>query len=1434
MKQKLLSRFKLRALMLVTLLCAVFTGAWADEKTITFSELSLENGVQYSDPFTSGDISVTFAGGANDGKYYTTGSGIRTYGGGTITIEASGQTITKIALKFSGESYAPSAANVWSCTGGSGTGTSGVEASWSGSATKIVLTRPSGSGHWRLQSVTVTYNTGSGSQKDDCDLALTGAPVALTFDLYNNATAQTIHYTTSSTGEVSVETGQYDVSCYVDNDAKTISVTPFAVTNGTQTVTVNQAADGTYKAGSVTFTVTVTNSTPKTGAWVLTNLADLEDGDIFVIVGNNGDNYAMSNNNGTGSAPTVVAVVIENNEITSDVDDNIKWSISGNATDGYTFYPNGDTEKWLYCTNNNNGVRVGTNDAKLFSLEDGYLKHNGTSRYVGVYNNQDWRCYTNTTGNIAGQTFAFYKYEDGTTPQKADPGLSFSPSEVNINFGDQFTAPTLNAASGFNGTVEYSSSDESVALVMDTETGDLRIMGGGTTTITATFAGNNDFKSGSASYTLNVTDNRIATTITQDNITIDIADIATLTQLTPVVKDANNNVVSYTNSPTAEGLPEVYFEQVSDDNRILGSFDSHGNIVLNSVVGTATIKAVYNHFQLNDNYRPSECTFTITIVDPNAPGAVNNPYTVADVLALFDNNTVPTTEVYVSGIISEIKSIDVSKYTRAQYYISDDGSTTDQFYVYNGLYLNGENFTANDQIQVGDEVVVYGQLTTYSGTNEFAANNYIYSLNRPAPPAEPTITLEGATNNTIEYNAAYESYPWGASYAYTVENYSGNSAVQFTYCDASGNPVTDTPSWFNAQISDTHLMFYCRVENTSSEARYGYVKMFIEDAGTTYYSDLITVKQKGATPQPTGDLFVKVTSTADLTDGDYLIVYEDGALAFNGGLTTLDAVGNTISVTIANDAIAKTDENYAARFTIATVTGGFSLQAANGQYIGQTSDANGLKAQDEAITNTISITADGDALISAGGAYLRYNAASTADRFRYYKSSTFTSQQPIALYKFSGTADERQAVTLTFDNVPSEININETATYAAISSVDGLTITYASSDDDIVMVDANTGEIGALAVGEATITATFAGDNTYKPASASYTITVVDPSNVPTYYALVAQYNGKFYAMNEKGGATWGATEVDAVNGKVVSAQTDEISWEISPATQASTSKVILKNVSSGKYLNYTSSASLSEGTTSANWDIDETNHSWLNNNNRSMVYRESAGGFKNYAVSNINTSDYSDYTHAYSFADGYVRAVTANKYGTFCVDHTIAADDYSGVKFYSIAGKVVNSTNEPTSIVLKEETGELLAGVAYIFQANDDAAKLVAAYSDEDINEPFVAADNNGLAGSFTGTAVDEGKYLLSNGQIVKCGTGCSIGANRAYIDMDLVPEYNGAGNNVKMLGVDGFIVDGINATENGQLTMGNAKIFNIAGQRLQRPVRGINIINGKKVLVK
>lgn len=163
---------------------------------------------------------------------------------------------------------------------------------------------------------------------------------------------------------------------------------------------------------TINASVTAKPASPKY-TWVLADLADLTEDDVFVIVGNNDENYAMSNDKGTTTGPSAVAVTVEDGQITSNVSDNLLWTVSSSSS-GYTFYPNGDTEKWLYCTNSNNGVRVGTNDNKLFVIKDGYLYHIATKRYVGLYNSADWRCYTLGTENafpknIEGQSFAFYK-----------------------------------------------------------------------------------------------------------------------------------------------------------------------------------------------------------------------------------------------------------------------------------------------------------------------------------------------------------------------------------------------------------------------------------------------------------------------------------------------------------------------------------------------------------------------------------------------------------------------------------------------------------------------------------------------------------------------------------------------------------------------------------------------------------------------------------------------------------------------------------------------------------------------------------------------------------------------------------------------------------------------------------------------------------------
>lgn len=165
--------------------------------------------------------------------------------------------------------------------------------------------------------------------------------------------------------------------------------------------------------------------------WVSKSFADLKDGDQVVIVSTKGTSiYAMPNNNGTGSAPGVVSVEYADSKLSAEPSTTIVWYV-GVDGDNRIFYANSDKTTWLYCTNANNGVRVGTNTNKTFTFDEatGYLKHIGTSRYLGVYNNQDWRCYTNTTGNTVGQTFQFFvKSSEESGGEQPEPVKLGTPS----------------------------------------------------------------------------------------------------------------------------------------------------------------------------------------------------------------------------------------------------------------------------------------------------------------------------------------------------------------------------------------------------------------------------------------------------------------------------------------------------------------------------------------------------------------------------------------------------------------------------------------------------------------------------------------------------------------------------------------------------------------------------------------------------------------------------------------------------------------------------------------------------------------------------------------------------------------------------------------------------------------------------------------------
>lgn len=204
--------------------------------------------------------------------------------------------------------------------------------------------------------------------------------------------------------------------------------TPDLTTTGTKEVTV------TYMDGetpvTATYEITVVEASAVSG-WILTSFADLKEGDQVVIVGiKSSTRYAMSNDKGTGSGPAPVIVATSGNKLAEEPATNIVWYV-GEDGNNRIFYATAAKDKWLYCTNSNNGVRVGDNVNKTFTWSNDYLQHIATRRYLGIYNTQDWRCYdSHTATNIANQTFQFYVKVGGSNEGTEEPDPTPTPVEL--------------------------------------------------------------------------------------------------------------------------------------------------------------------------------------------------------------------------------------------------------------------------------------------------------------------------------------------------------------------------------------------------------------------------------------------------------------------------------------------------------------------------------------------------------------------------------------------------------------------------------------------------------------------------------------------------------------------------------------------------------------------------------------------------------------------------------------------------------------------------------------------------------------------------------------------------------------------------------------------------------------------------------------------
>lgn len=163
---------------------------------------------------------------------------------------------------------------------------------------------------------------------------------------------------------------------------------------------------------------------------------------------------------------------------------------------------------------------------------------------------------------------------------------------------------------------------------------------------------------------------------------------------------------------------------------------------------TATVKAIAYKGDLQSTVATKEFKKQAN-VKTTGNGTVENPYTAADAVAMYDANALPADTAFYTGVITSVKEVS-TQFGNATYAIAAAAGAQDSLEVFRGYYLENKKFTAEDQIKVGDKVVVKGKLIDYKGTLELGQRNYIYSLNGKTTAGDEPVEPKDTASYTVD------------------------------------------------------------------------------------------------------------------------------------------------------------------------------------------------------------------------------------------------------------------------------------------------------------------------------------------------------------------------------------------------------------------------------------------------------------------------------------------------------------------------------------------------------------------------------------------------------------------------------------------------------------------------------------------------------------
>ena len=844
------------------------------------------------------------------------------------------------------------------------------------------------------------------------------------------------------------------------------------------------------------------------------------------------------------------------------------------------------------------------------------------------------------------------------------------------------------------------------------------------------------------------------------------------------------------------------------------------------------------------------------------------PMTVAEALTALDSQD-PINNAAVVGIISTAPASNPSS-GKLTYYISDDGTTDDELEVYLGFGLNGASFSNKTDLQVGDQVTVFGNLTIFSTTTkEFAQGSRLIAFNRPAVDLN-SITLP------------------------TTANVKVGKTVTLTPTFDPTNATDKTVSW----TSDDELIATV-VDGVVTGVAAGTV-----DITVTYTADptikatcAVTVSEAPSFDDPTNE-WQLVTSDAQLVAGKYYVIVSSSKNKTATSTITSGYTGEASS-TVTDGAIAY--DALGANTAVFQLGGnsidGWTLNevVAQDKLLGGATTAN-LTWGTGTTTWPITIDASNNAIIGASDGYRILHNVNN-NRFKPYNSATSTIMLLPQLYVWtlktyklrynanggedapatqSADGEGKATVTTAIPTAPTDkvferwntqydgngtdkaagdvidLSTADVTLYAIWRDPETVTISYdANGGEGSIDADVDQVEGTQYTIKANTFTRdgySFIGWKAYDALDNELTITAkkitVPATNVTikaqwgeivvSDFVLVTDVNqlkdgDKVYIAAAGYDRAMGTQNTNYRNEVGIGKESDFLTIMGAAPVEFTLGKdgdkytfndgtgylYAAGTANSGK--NYINTKDTYDDACDWTITIDENKtviSSVKNNYTPYMQYNSASTRFSCYHTESMQA------VVLYKAAN-YIRSINAGRFGTICMPNSgvMAGADIFEVAYYGETSKKIFFDE-----VLN---GEMEAGRPYIFLPKADASKLAVVYTDD---ADAAATSRNGLVG-FIGadeddeTSVPEGMYILQNNQYreVLAGADARIKSYRAYINLGAITPTAPAlapGRRRISMGVasenSATGMDELNASETPVKMMIDGQLYILRGEKL------------------